>query len=125
MTTEADLPQLPFHRPDVLDPAPTYARLRPTRPVVRVRSRAGDNAWLAIGYAEAKALFADDRLGRSHPDPERAPKISTSLMFGGPQGDYATTTGGCAGCWCPRSRPAGWRSWPATSRVCWTTCSTR
>jgi pentalenolactone synthase len=90
MITEADLPRLPFDRPDVLDPAPDYARLRPEHPVVRVRGRAGDMVWLAIGYPEAKALFADDRLGRSHPDPERAPKISTSLMFGGPQGDYAT-----------------------------------
>lgn len=90
MTVEADLPQLPFDRPDVLDPAPEYARLRPEHPIVKVRGRAGDTVWLALGYAEAKALFADERLGRSHPAPEKAPKISTSLMFGGPQGDYAT-----------------------------------
>jgi pentalenolactone synthase len=90
MTVDTDTPQLPFPRSDVLAPAPEYARLRSRQPVVQVRSRAGDNVWLAVGYAEAKALFADERLGRSHPDPERAPKISTSLMFGGPHGDYVT-----------------------------------
>jgi pentalenolactone synthase len=90
MTAPTLLPQLPFDRPNALDLAPEYAQLRARQPVAKVLTRAGDPAWLALGYEAAKALFADDRLGRSHPYPEQAPRVSTSVMFGGPQGDYAT-----------------------------------
>ncbi|MGP8297715.1 cytochrome P450 [Streptomyces inhibens] len=90
MTGEPPLLRLPFDRPNVLDPAPEYAALRARQPVAEVLTRAGDPAWLALGYEAARALFADERLGRSHPYPEQAPRISTSVMFGGPQGDYST-----------------------------------
>src|SRR5919202_1899297 len=59
-------------------------------PIVPVRTPAGDVAWLVTRYAETKALFADPRLGRSHPDPERAARISASAFLGGPMGEAAT-----------------------------------
>ncbi|HEX6471708.1 MAG TPA: cytochrome P450 [Streptosporangiaceae bacterium] len=91
MTTAIDLPQLPFPRRDVLDVPAAYRRLRAEHgPVARARTRTGDLAWVVTGHEEIRRLFADDRLGRSHPDPARAPRISNSAFFGGPQGDYAT-----------------------------------
>lgn len=91
MTTTSDkLPHLPFPRPDVLDIAPIYRTLQATAPVTPVRTQAGDVAWLVTGYAEVKALLADPRLGRSHPEPQRAARISQSAILGGPSGDAAT-----------------------------------
>lgn len=86
-----DLPRMPFPREDVLTPPPLYDELRDRAPITPVRTPAGDVAWLVTGYAEARALFADDRLGRSHPDPERAARISGSMVFGGPSGDRPET----------------------------------
>ncbi|MFC5952605.1 cytochrome P450 [Pseudonocardia lutea] len=89
MTTTT--PQLPFDRPGVLDIAPLYAELRERTPVCAVRTATGDPAWLVTGHAECRALFADPRLGRSHPDPERASRVSGSAILGGPMmGDPET-----------------------------------
>ncbi|WNV82999.1 cytochrome P450 [Umezawaea sp. Da 62-37] len=90
MTTGTDLPQLPFDRPEVLGIGPDFARLRGHRPVTRVLTPAGDPAWLVTGYAEARQLFSDDRLGRSHPHPEQAARISASGFMGGPTGNFST-----------------------------------
>jgi pentalenolactone synthase len=48
----------------------------------RVTTRAGDPAWQVTGYDTVKALLADARLGRSHPEPERAARFSESVIFG-------------------------------------------
>ncbi|MGH3829999.1 MAG: cytochrome P450 [Pseudonocardiaceae bacterium] len=91
MTATSDsLPHLPFPRPGVLDIGPLYRTLLARAPITPVRTLAGDVAWLVTGYAEVKALFADPRLGRSHPDPKRAARISDAAFFGGPMGDAAT-----------------------------------
>ncbi|MEQ3554761.1 cytochrome P450 [Pseudonocardia nematodicida] len=90
-TTDADLPRLPFPRDDVVDPPALFAELRARAPVTPVRTPAGDVAWLVTGYPEARELFADPRLGRSHPDPDRAPRISGSVIFGGPSGGSPET----------------------------------
>jgi cytochrome P450 len=84
------LPMLPFARPSILDVPPLLLRLQAERPISRVRTPAGDPAWLVTRYADVKALFADRRLGRSHPDPERAPRFSNSAVLGGPTGDPET-----------------------------------
>ena len=89
-TTETDLPQLPFDRPGVLEVAPLYDALRDGAPVARVLTPAGDPAWLVTGYAEARVLFADDRLGRSHPAPAEAAQVSDAGFLGGPTGEIAT-----------------------------------
>ena len=87
MTTLAE-PQLPFDRPNVLEIAPLYDVLRRQGPVVPVRTPAGDPAWLVTRYAEARELFGDPRLGRSHPAPEQAARVSDAAIMGGPSGDH-------------------------------------
>ncbi len=84
----ADVPRLPFDRPAVLDVGPIWADLRARHPITRVLTPAGDPAWLVTGYTEAKALFGDARLGRSHRDPEKASRISNSGFNGGPVGSF-------------------------------------
>jgi len=56
-------------------------------PAQRVRTPAGDPAWQVSRYADVRSLLTDDRLGMSHPDPERASRLSQSPLFGGPRGD--------------------------------------
>ncbi|WP_103337770.1 cytochrome P450 [Amycolatopsis sp. CA-126428] len=84
----ADLPQLPFERPAVLDIGPIWAELRARHPITPVVTPAGDPAWLVTGYLEAKTLFSDPRLGRSHREPETASRISNSGFNGGPVGSF-------------------------------------
>ncbi|MEU0520111.1 cytochrome P450 [Streptosporangium sp. NPDC006007] len=84
------LPTLPFERSGPLDVPEMYRTLRAHRPVTRVRTQTGDIAWLVSGYEEARQAFADRRLGRSSPDPERAARISNSVLIGGPLGRIET-----------------------------------
>jgi pentalenolactone synthase len=58
--------------------------------VRKVRTPAGDPAWLVTGHQLVRALLTDPRLGKSHPDPERAPRASESAIFGRPQGSPET-----------------------------------
>jgi cytochrome P450 len=46
------------------NPHPEYARLREEAPVRQVRNPNGLEYWLVTRYAEARALFADDRLAK-------------------------------------------------------------
>jgi len=46
-------------------------------------------AWLVTRYDHVRQLFADDNLGRSHPDPQHAPRYSGDVLAG-PVGDHAT-----------------------------------
>ncbi|MER7209766.1 cytochrome P450 [Streptosporangium sp. NPDC000239] len=85
-----DLPRLPFDRQDPLDVPAAYRALQADEPVARVRTATGDVAWLVSGYEEARQAFADRRLGRSAPDPDRAARISNSVILGGPIGDIET-----------------------------------
>ena len=88
-TTEPEL-RLPFDRPNVLDIAPLYAVLHRETAPVRVRTPAGDPAWLVTRFQQARELFADPRLGRSHPQPEKAARISDAAIINGPSGEYET-----------------------------------
>ena len=90
MPTIEALPALPFERPSPLEIAPLYRQLQDKRPVARVRTLAGDEAWLVTRHADVQALLGDERLARSHPDPARAARISGSALLGGPTGSYAT-----------------------------------
>ncbi|MFF4415528.1 cytochrome P450 [Streptosporangium sp. NPDC001559] len=83
----ADLPALPFVRSNPLDLPQTYHALLNDEPVARVRTQAGDVAWLVTGYEEAREAFAERRLGRSTPTPERVSRISNSVLLGGPRSD--------------------------------------
>ena len=55
-----------------------------------VTTPAGDPAWLVSSYPDVKQLLTDSRLGRSHPDPERAPRYANAAPFGGPIGTPET-----------------------------------
>src|SRR5215831_4984677 len=90
MTASRPLPALPFEQPDVLAVPPLLHRLQAERPITRVRTPTDDEAWHVARYSELKQLLGDSRLGRSHPDPEHAPRISDSILFGGPGENYET-----------------------------------
>ena len=62
--------------------------------VRRVTTPTGDPAWLVTGYDEVKGLLLDPRLGRSHPEPERAARYSEAAIFGGPMGGSPSTERG-------------------------------
>ncbi|HEX3648072.1 MAG TPA: cytochrome P450 [Pseudonocardiaceae bacterium] len=85
-----ELPTLPFDRPDLLTVAPKMRELQVEAPITRVKMETGDEAWLVTRYDDVKTLFADARLGRSHPNPEQAPRFSESAMLGGPMNNFET-----------------------------------
>ncbi|GAA1123309.1 cytochrome P450 [Kribbella jejuensis] len=82
--------QLPFPSDDILSLAPRYRELQDVEPVTQVLTSAGDAAWLVTRHETVTALFGDDRLGRSHPDPDRAARVSSSVLLGGPVGEHNT-----------------------------------
>ncbi|HKF74598.1 MAG TPA: cytochrome P450 [Candidatus Dormibacteraeota bacterium] len=90
MAVTEDLPALPFERPTILDAPPLLLRLQAEGPVRRVRTPAGDVAWLVTGYENVRALLGDDRLGRSHPEPERAPRFSSAAFLSATRADPET-----------------------------------
>ena len=85
MSTE--LPQLPFATTALLEPPPQALELQAEGPIVRIRTQVGDEAWLVTRYDEVRELFADPRLGRSHPNPERAARVTNSVLVGGATAD--------------------------------------
>lgn len=88
MTLATDRPRLPFTRPNLLDLAPFYEVLRREAPIAPVTTPAGDPAWLVTRFAEVRELLGDKRFGRSHPEPEKASRISTAAVQDGPTGTY-------------------------------------
>jgi cytochrome P450 len=90
MTDTPSLPTMPFAQPVPLTIAPLLRALQAERPITKVRTPAGDEAWLVTRHAEVKELFSDRRLGRSHPDLGHAPRISNAILLGGPMGNYET-----------------------------------
>src|SRR5690606_36126078 len=83
-------PRLPFAKPNVLDLAPLYQVLRREAPVQAVTTPAGDPAWLVTRFKDVRDLLGDKRFGRSHPEPERASRISLAAVQDGPTGDFDT-----------------------------------
>ncbi|GAT69815.1 cytochrome P450 [Planomonospora sphaerica] len=82
--------QLPFEQTHPLRPAPLLRMLQARGPIHAIRTAVGDAAWLVTGYEQVRALLDDDRLGRSHREPETASRTGESALFGGPLGDFAT-----------------------------------
>jgi cytochrome P450 len=97
MTATTQLPQLPFDQPPGVGVAPLLRELQAAAPITRVRTPAGDEAWLVTRYEEVRQLMGDSRLGLSHPDPEHAPRISDSALFGTAQGNFETEESDHAG----------------------------
>ncbi|MDI3424109.1 cytochrome P450 [Streptomyces luteolus] len=79
---------LPFDQPGLLDVPPLLRTLQQQGTVHRIRTRVGDDAWLVTDYQQVRQLLDDPRLGRSHPDPDRAARSGESALFGGPQGNH-------------------------------------
>jgi pentalenolactone synthase len=55
--------------------------------IERTTTPAGDPAWMVTGYDAVRTLLGDDRLSRTHPEPERGARLSDSALFGQPSGD--------------------------------------
>ncbi|WP_165692784.1 cytochrome P450 [Mycobacteroides abscessus] len=83
-------PQLPFPREGLFVPAAKQRELQRAGTVHRVTTAVGDPAWLITGYATVRRLFDDERVGRSHPEPDTAARSGDSAFFGGPIGSYET-----------------------------------
>jgi cytochrome P450 len=90
VTTSAQLPQLPFRQIRPLEIAPALRDLQSRGAIHRVRTPVGHEAWLVTGYAHVRELLDDQRLGRSHPQPETAARSGESALFGGPLGNFNT-----------------------------------
>ncbi|UUV28666.1 cytochrome P450 [Amycolatopsis roodepoortensis] len=82
--------RLPFDQPDLLRVAPQLCALQAQGPIHRIRTAVGDEAWLVTDHAQVRRLLSDDRLGRSHREPENAARTGESALFGGPHGDFDT-----------------------------------
>lgn len=82
--------QLPFEQRHPLQVAPLLRTLQSQGSVHEVRTDVGDRAWLVTSYAQVRQLLSDDRLGRSHPNPEQAARCGESVLFGGPMGNFDT-----------------------------------
>jgi cytochrome P450 len=58
--------------------------------VHRVRTPVGHEAWLVTDHGHVRRLLDDERLGRSHPEPDTAARTGESALFGGPLGNFET-----------------------------------
>ncbi|MFD7103469.1 cytochrome P450 [Streptomyces celluloflavus] len=81
MTTTPQLPILTAEPPAILRLSPLLRELQDRTPLCKVRTPAGDEAWLVTRHAELKELLLDERLGRSHPDPASAPRYVKNPFF--------------------------------------------
>jgi pentalenolactone synthase len=81
--------QLPFEQDHPLEVAPVLRQLQHDGVIHRVSTRLGDPAWLVTGYDEVRRLLADQRLGRSHPDPDSAASWR-GVMFRMPSANFDT-----------------------------------
>ncbi|MGW1992015.1 cytochrome P450 [Embleya sp. NPDC001921] len=70
------------------EPAPP-AGLRSRPGPVRLRTGTGDAGWVVTRRDDLKSLCTDARIGRSHPDPDGAPRQWNAAVFA-PQANHAT-----------------------------------
>ncbi|QHA08376.1 cytochrome P450 [Streptomyces broussonetiae] len=88
---ETLLPRLPFPRAGVFDLPAELRELQHRDAPTKVLTPTGDEAWLVTRYADVRSLLADTRLGRTHPAPDQATRLSNSaLTTAGPVGSYAS-----------------------------------
>lgn len=82
--------QLPFNQDHPLAVPPGLRALQTSATIHRIRTAVGDDAWLVTDHALVRRLLSDARLGRAHPDPEKAARTGRSALFGGPSGSFDT-----------------------------------
>jgi cytochrome P450 monooxygenase len=91
LPTSDELFSLTQEEQPLLGFSPSLRQLRGGAPVVRVRTPIGDEAWLVTRHAEIRQLLLDPRIGRSHPEPENAPKyLNNPMLDQWRHGDFAT-----------------------------------
>jgi cytochrome P450 monooxygenase len=81
VTTSEELPGLEFDDPVIFGVNSYMRTLQAEGPIVKVRTPAGDAAWLVTRHKQVKTLLRDRRLGRSHPDPDGAPRYVDNPMM--------------------------------------------
>ncbi|HEV7650685.1 MAG TPA: cytochrome P450 [Actinophytocola sp.] len=81
MTTTPDLPTLGNACPHIGRLNDLMRGLQEQAPVCRVQTPAGDEGWLVTRQAELRALLLDDRIGKSHPDPDTMPRYVDSPLL--------------------------------------------
>lgn len=81
MSQSVDLPELGTGPSAMLRPPEDLRRLQQQAPVCKVRTPAGDEAWLVTRHDAVKQLLKDERLNRSHPDPDNAPRYVNTPFF--------------------------------------------
>lgn len=77
----AGLPTLEEEQPAILTLSELRLSLQAKAPVCRIRTPAGDEGWIVTRHAEVKSLLQDDRLARTHADPENAPRYIRNPML--------------------------------------------
>ena len=92
MSASQELIDLTYENPAIMGSNPFLRGLQGEGPVIRVRTPAGDEAWLITRHAEIRKLLLDRRIGRSHPDPAHAPRYHQNPMLDMMRGgsDFAT-----------------------------------
>jgi cytochrome P450 monooxygenase len=84
-----ELGPIPFDIPSPFEEPPQLAKLRAFDGLPRMRTSTGDFGWLVTRYSDVKELCADQRIGKSHTDPDRAPRLWDARLFT-PVGDPRT-----------------------------------
>jgi pentalenolactone synthase len=72
---------IPFECPALLGEPEAFATLRKNAGLTRHATQAGAAGWLVTRHADLKALCADNRIGRSHRNPEEAALLWPSALF--------------------------------------------
>ncbi|AOS62458.1 cytochrome P450 [Actinoalloteichus hymeniacidonis] len=83
MVTAGEPRSYPFGSVDRLELDPTYAALRSTEPVVRVRMPYGEDAWLATSYQDVRTVLSDPRFSRAASTGRDEPRMSEDVIQGG------------------------------------------
>lgn len=86
----ASSPKWPFRQAHPRSAAPGPRGWAPRETVHWLQTPVGEGAWLVTGYSDVRQLLDDDRLGRSHREPQTAARTGESALFGGPLGDFET-----------------------------------
>jgi len=81
LSASEELIALTYDDRPVLGANPFLRGLQGERPVLRVQTPAGDEAWLVTRHAEIRELLLEPRLGRTHRDPDNAPKYLNNPML--------------------------------------------
>jgi cytochrome P450 monooxygenase len=80
-TAADELPALESLRRPPLGDNPCLRGMLAEKPIWRVRTATGDEAWLVLGHKEIRDLLRDPRLGRTHPNPAQAPRLADNPIF--------------------------------------------